>query len=82
MKWTICNNTVYAKKVIRCQLLELYNLIICKSYSKAKKTWQPILIVIYICKMINTFYKDYLEKPITISWLINSIPPVANLVKP
>ena len=78
----ICNSTVYTNKS-ESFLPGLYFLVLWKSYLKEENTWRPALAVLHLCKLINTFYHDYLEKPTTISPPINSIPPMARpTIKP
>ena len=61
----ICDNKVYAKKVIG-QLPGLYYLVSWKGYIEEKSTWEPVLAIIHLYKMINTFHKDHPEKFIKI----------------
>lgn len=63
----------------KSQLPGLYYLISWKSYTKAKSIWEYVLAVMYLEKMISTFYKDYPNKPITISLLTDSTPLMAKL---
>ena len=44
-----------------------------------KSTWKPALGVMHFYKMINTFHKDYLEKPIITSLPINFTLPMVKL---
>ena len=66
----IYNSKIYPKKKTIDQLQKLYYLVSWKSYREEKNTWEPVLVVIYLCKMINTFYKNYLDK------LIEMLPPL------
>lgn len=64
------NNAVYAKKS-GSHLLDLYYLVLWKSYLKKKDTWELILAIQYLKKLIITFPKGYSEKPIATLSLIN-----------
>lgn len=45
--------------------------------------WQPASTIIYLSKMINTIYKDNLEKPTAMFLLLNfSLPLDSLMVKP
>ncbi len=44
-----------------------------KSYLEDKNTWNSTSIIIYFCKIISTFYKDYLEKLIAMTLFIDSV---------
>lgn len=57
----IQNNAIYAKKVDG-QLSELYNLVVQKSYLKDENIWKLTTVIIYLCKMISSFYKNYSKK--------------------
>lgn len=50
-----------------------------KSYSKVKKIWKPTSAIIHLCKIISTFYNNYLEKPRAIFLPINSALPITKL---
>ena len=50
----------------------LYYLILWKSYCKEENTWKPLLIVIYLQKLISIFHKEYLENLIATSLSLNS----------
>ena len=61
----------------------LYYLISKKCYEKEERIWKLALAVIYLYKMISTFYKDHSDKPITILLSINSTPPILkSITKP
>ena len=56
----IHNDAVYGTK-LEDHLPGCYYLVLWKSYSKGKNTWEYILAVLHLCKLINTFYQDHPE---------------------
>ena len=58
-------------------MLSLYYLILWKNYLEEKNTWEPLLAVIYLRKLINTFSKEHLEKPIATSLLLDFVISMA-----
>ena len=58
----IWDNTVYANKA-KSHLLGLYYLIAWKKYPEKENTWELSFTVLYLKKLINSFYKKHLEKP-------------------
>ena len=72
----IRDGAVYAKEADG-HLLRLYYLVTWKGYLKENNTWKPFSAVMYLRKMVNTFHKDYPEKP-TVTWaLLDSALPMA-----
>ena len=71
----IRDSAVYTKKA-NGHLLGLYYLVAWKDYLEKKNTWESSSTVMYLWKMVNTFYKDHLEKQIAISPPLNSAPPM------
>ncbi len=67
----ICDNAVYMRK-LESHLPGLYYLVLWKDYPKEENTWEPASAVLYLHKLISTFYHDHPDKPIAISPLINS----------
>ena len=78
----IWDSAVYAKESVTGHLPGRYYLVSWKGYSKKKNTWEPILAVQHLRKLINTFYKDNLNKPIATSPPVNIAPLVAWLTMP
>lgn len=74
----IQDSIVYGKEVDG-HLLILYYLVAWKSYSKKENTWKPASVIMHLQKVINIFYKNYLEKLKTISVLLDSALPIAKL---
>ena len=72
----IWDNSVYDKEADR-HLPGLYYLVTWKCYPKEENTWESFSAVMYLRKMVSTFYKDYPEKPTAISVLLDSAPPMA-----
>ena len=72
----IRDNAVYAKEVDG-HLPGLYYLVAWKGYPKEENTWEPFSAVMHLRKMVSTFHKDYSEKPIAISTLLDSALPMA-----
>ena len=78
----IWDSAVYANKA-EGHLPGLYNLVLWKRYLKEKNTWEPSFVVQHLKKLINSFYKEHLEKPTATSPPINSALPMARpIVKP
>ena len=72
----IWDSAVHAKEADG-HLLGLYYLVLWKGYLKEENTLKPFLTVMYLRKMVSTFYKDYLEMPTAISAPLDSAPPMA-----
>lgn len=70
---TIWDSVVYIQVSESGYLLELYYLISWKGYFKEKNTWEPASAVQYLQKLINLYYKDYLDKLIVIFLAINIV---------
>ena len=79
----IQNSAVYAMELESGHLPGLYYLVAWKDYPEEKNTWEPFSAVEHLRKLIKLFYKDYPEKPTTISPPIDSVLPMARpTVKP
>ncbi len=73
---TICYSAVYTRQ-LEGHLPGLYYLVSWKSYPEEENIWKPTSAVLYLYKLISTFYRDYPEKPTANSLPIDSIPPIA-----
>ncbi len=70
----ICDSKVYTKKLDSDQLPGFYYLVSWKGYLEKENTWEPASAVLHLCKLINTFHRDYPE-PLTVTCpLIDSAP--------
>ncbi len=79
----IRDSEVYGKESDSGHLPGLYYLVSWKGYLEEENTWKLALAVLYLRKLISTFYYDYPEKPTAASPPINSAPPIARLtIKP
>ena len=78
----IWDSTVYAKKS-KSHLSGLYYLVTWKDYPKKENTWEPLLDVQHLKKLISSFHKSYSKKPSATSLPINCTPSMARLtIKP
>ena len=78
----IWNSMVYARES-EGHLPRLYYLVEWKGYPKEKNTWEPVLAIQYIRKLISLFHKNHPEKPIATSPPVDSTPPMTRpTVKP
>ncbi len=74
----ICDSAVYPKESDSGHHLPgLYYLVSWKGYPEEENSWESILAMLYLCKLISTFYHDHPEKPTATSPLIDSTPPMA-----
>ncbi len=79
----ICDSELYAQESDSGQISSLYYLVSWKRYPKEENTWEPASAVLHLCKLINTFHYDHLEKLTATSPPIDSAPPMARpIVKP
>lgn len=67
----IWDSVVYKKELDWGHLAKLYYLIYLKKYFREKNTWNPYLIVQYLGKLLNLFYKEHFDKLVVISEVIN-----------
>ena len=79
----IRDSAAYAMESKSGHLPELYYLVAWKDYPEEENTWEPVLVVQYLRKLISSFHKDHPEKPTAIFPLFDSAPPIARpTVKP
>lgn len=62
---------IYSNKA-KDYLSGLYYLVLWKSYPKKENMWEPVSIILQLCKIIGTFYLNYLTKLIVTFLLIDS----------
>ena len=74
---TIEDIAVYSSKLESDQLPGLYYLVAWKGYPTEENIWEPLFAVQHLKKLINSFHKDYLEKPTATFLPIDSAPPLA-----
>ena len=72
----IWGSAVYVKES-ESHLPSLYYLVAWKGYLKKKITWELILAVQHLRKLISSFYKNHPKKPIAISPPVDFAPPMA-----
>ena len=78
----IWDSAVYTRK-LEGHLSGLYYLVAWKDYSEEENTWEPVLAVQHLKKLISLFHKDHPKKPTTTSLPVDSAPSMARLtVKP
>ena len=58
----IRDSAIYAKES-KGHLPKLYYLVAWKGYLEKKNTWEPVLAVHYLRKLISSFHKNHPEKP-------------------
>ncbi len=73
----ICDSEVYAKESDSDPLPGLDYLVSWKGYLEEENTWELASAVLYLRKLISTFYRDHPEKLTTTSPPIDSAPPMA-----
>lgn len=76
----IFNSVIYIRKSESGHLPGLYNLILWKGYSKNENTWEPVSAVQHFWKLLNTFHKKHLHKPIANSPPIDLILSTTKLI--
>lgn len=73
----ICDNEVYTKELDSGHyLLGLYYLVLWKGYPKEKNTWEPVIAIQHLQKLVTTFYTKHSEKPMATFLPIDSAPPI------
>ena len=71
----IWNSVLYARELESGHLTGFYYLVSWKRYSKEENTWELVLAVQYLKKVIGPFHKDYPDKPTATSSAIHNVPP-------
>ena len=69
----IQDSAVYSKESKLGYLPEFYYLVSWKGYLVKENIWKPALAIQHLRKLISSFYKDYLIKPIVTSKAIDTI---------
>ena len=79
----IWDNMVYAIESELGYLPGLYYLVAWKVYPEEENTWELVLVVQHLKKLISLFHKNYPKKPTATSLPIDSTPPMPRpTVKP
>ena len=72
----IHNSAVYTRELTG-YLLGLYYLVSWKGYPEEENTWESVLAVQHLRKLISLFYKNHPAKPIAIFEAIETASPMA-----
>lgn len=73
----IQNSAVYAMESKAGHLLGLYYLVNWKSYPKKRSTWEPVLAVEHLQKLLSKFNQKNPTKPIATLFVVDSALPMA-----
>ena len=73
----IRDSAVYVKESESGHLPGFYYLVSLKEYPEEENTWEPASAVQHFRKLINSFHKDYLDKPTATSPAIDTTSPIA-----
>ena len=73
----IWDSEVYIKELEWGYLPDLYYLVSWKEYPKEENTWEPVLTVQYLRKLISSFHNNYPDKRTATSPAIDTVPPMA-----
>ena len=72
----IRDSVVYGRESESVHLLGFYYLVSWKRYPEEENTWELASVVQNLRKLISSFHKDHLDKPIATSPTINTAPPM------
>lgn len=75
----IWDSNVYYRESKSYFSLSFYFLVLWKCFPREEDIWKPMFAIQHLQKLINTFYKNYWNKPTAILPLINIVLP---MVKP
>ena len=78
----IYDSAIYARKLEAGHLPGFYYLVSWKDYPKDESTWQPVLAMQHLRKLISIFHKDHSKKLTATSPLINLASPIAKCTAP
>ena len=76
----IRDSAVYARESEIDHLLGFYYLVSWKSYSKDENTWEPVLAVKHLRKLVSIFDKNHPNNPTATSLPIDLAPPMAKCI--
>ncbi len=77
----IINSAGYGQQANN-QIPGLYYLVLWKGYLEEENTWKTSSAVIHLRKLISTFHKEHLEKPIATFPPLDFAPPMARPTVP
>ena len=73
----IRNNAVYAKKSTTSQLSELYYLVLWKGYPDKENTWELVLAIQHLWRLVTDYHKDNPMKLTATSFPVDTAQPMA-----
>ena len=79
----IWDSAVYLRESKSGHLSGFYYLVLWKRYLEEENTWELVLAVQHLKKLISSFHKDHPDKPTATFLTIDTTPPIARpTVKP
>ena len=72
----IIDSMMFNQQANNNQMPGFYYLVLWKNYPEEENTWEPLSAVIYLRKLINTFYKKHPKKPTATFPPLGSVPPI------